>query len=114
MEKGVIIMFNKENMFVKIKKSNALICLAATLGIGYMSGAMINVNSDGREVKFPDWQPIATVKYKNYEFTHIDYLQPQYINTIINEQMLAQVKADVKAGLIGYDESGAMIFWLDR
>ncbi len=31
MEKGVIIMFNKKIMFVKIKKSNALICLAANI-----------------------------------------------------------------------------------
>lgn len=93
-------LFNKEVMFIRLKKSTFWLCIAVALSIGYMGGSTIHVNSDGREVKFPKWTPVSTVQYKNYKFTHIDYLQPQYINTIINEEMLAQVKKDVQAGLI--------------
>lgn len=89
---------------LEVKIQTALLLFTLTLFSGVLGGVyvkdMIHSDSDGRQVKTPIWQPVATREYKNYKFTHVDYLQPQYVNMILDEKMLAEVKADITAGII--------------
>lgn len=95
---------NRHNFFIKIRKTNAVFCLAITLCCGFLGGMhvkdMMQSNSDVKQVKNRILQPISTREYKHYKFTHIDYYAPQYVNTIIDKRMLNEIKADIKAGII--------------
>lgn len=89
---------------LEVRLHTAALLFTLTLFSGVLGGVwvtdMIHSDSAGRQVKTPIWQPVATREYKNYKFTHVDYLQPQYVNMILDEKMLAEVKADITAGII--------------